>query len=217
MTTVAPTAAAPAVGSTPAPRRRTLVGLAVVFVVLLVAFMSRGADLEPDASVADIRASVSGSEALVEWLSYATMAAGAVLCAFGAALRTALRSSGVAWHADVALVGFVVIALTVASWAVTGLALWHAVETDDPALIRAANLFDTVGFLPLMLGMACAYVGTGLAGLRRGLPTWLAVGSLGLGVVAVLGPAAFPSALLLPVWLVVVAATVRLPAAVRGA
>ena len=41
------------------------------------------------------------------------------------------------------------------------------------------------------------------------LPRWLAVASIVLGILAPLGPLAFVPAMLLPIWLVVVSALVR--------
>jgi hypothetical protein len=206
-TTEAPTATtAPAV-----PRRRTLVALAVVFVVALVAILMTGADNEPDSSLSTIRASYDHSIGLTMLTSYAAMAACAVLVFLGVGLRTALRSRGAVWTADVASLGVAVIALTLASWAVTGLALWHAVDQGEDPSVRTLNFIDTAGFLPLMLGLACAMIGAGAAGLTtRTLPRWLAVASVGLGCLAPLGPVGFVPAILLPVWLVAVAVAVRL-------
>ena len=89
--------------------------------------------------------------------------------------------------------------------------MWHAVDQGEDVSIRALNFIDTANFLPLMMGMVCAMVGAGLAGLASGtLPKWLAVASVVLGCLAPLGPLGFIPAMLLPIWLVVVASTVRL-------
>jgi hypothetical protein len=108
------------------------------------------------------------------------------------------------------MLGFVVIALTLASWVVSGLSMWHAVDQGDDASIRTLNYIDTSNFVPLMLGMACAMIGVGTAALAGGsLPRWLAVVSIGLGMLAPLGPLGFIPAMLLPLWALVVAAMVR--------
>jgi hypothetical protein len=138
-----------------------------------------------------------------------------VLCALlvflGVAIRAALRSRRPAWTADVAMLGFTVIGLTIAGWAVSGLAMWHAVDQGEDVSIRTLNFMDTANFLPLMMGMICAYVGTGAAGLASGtLPRWLAFASIGLGCLAPLGPLGFVPAMLLPIWAVAVSAWVRL-------
>jgi hypothetical protein len=193
------------------PRRRTLVGLSIAVLVLFVAGMSTGADNESDSSLARIKDAYDLSETTVQVTSYAGMAMCALLVFLGVAIRAALRSGRAVWTADVAMLGFVVIGLTVAGWAVSGLAMWHAVDQGEDAAIRTLNFADTANFLPLMMGMICAYVGAGLAGLVAGtLPKWLAVVSVVLGCVAPLGPLGFVPVMLLPLWLVAVAATVRL-------
>jgi hypothetical protein len=185
--------------------------LATVFVVALVAIMLTGSDNEPDSSLSTIRASYDQSPTLMMATSYAAMAACAVLVFLGVGLRTGLRSRGAVWTADVASLGVAFVALTLASWAVTSLALWHAVDQGDDIAVRTLNFIDTAGFLPLMLGMACTMVGAGAAGLsKRTLPRWLAVASVVLGCLAPLGPLGFFPALLFAPWLIAVAATVRL-------
>lgn len=216
MTTLAP---APADTLPAAPRRRTLVALAVAFLAGLVVLLATGgSDLEPDASLGDIQAAYDQSHAVVAWGGYATMALCALLVFVGVAHRTATQVRGRAWTADVAMLGFVVLALTVASWSVSGLAVWHAVDQGEDASVRTLNFVDTANFLPLMTGMVCVYVGTGLTGLaNRSLPVPLAVLSLLLGVAAPLGPLGFASVGLLPLWLVVVSARVRLEGPTRAA
>jgi hypothetical protein len=145
------------------------------------------------------------------WTSYGAMATCALLIFLGGAIRSALRARRQAWTADVAMLGFVVIALTMASWVVSGLGMWHAVDQGDDASIRALNYIDTSNFLPLMIGMACAMVGVGTSALVGGaLPRWLAVASIVLGCLAPLGPLAFIPAILTPLWILVVAIAVRL-------
>ncbi len=193
------------------PRRRTLVLLALTFVTVFVAAVATSAETEPDSSLATIEAAYDQSHMLIMATSYAGMAACAILVFLGVGVRLALRSNRPAWTADVAMLGFVVIALTVASWAVSGLAVWHAVDQGEDASVRTLNFVDTSNFLPLMMGMICVYVGAGAAGLMSGsLPRWLAVVSILVGCLAPLGPLGFVPAMLLPVWLIVVAVAVRL-------
>ena len=209
MTTIAPAPTTSTITSS-LPRRRTLVLLAVTFVTVFVAALATGADTNPDSSLATIESAHDQSYLLVMITSYAGMAACAVLVFLGVAVRSALRAQRPTWTADVAMLGFVVIALTIASWVVSGLALWHAVDQGQDASVRTLNFVDTSNFLPLMTGMICAYVGAGAAGLVSGaLPRWLAVASIVLGLLAPLGPVAFVPAMLLPIWLIVVSALVR--------
>lgn len=210
MTTLtAPTSTARADSSV--PRRRTLVALAVVVIVVFVAVLATGVDNDPDSSLSSIKESYGFSDAALQVTNYAGMAMCALLVFLGAAVRAALCARRPSWVADVAMLGFVVVGLTVAGWAVSGLAMWHAVDQGEDASIRALNFLDTANFLPLMMGMICAYVGTGVAGLASGaLPRWVAMASVLVGCLAPLGPLGFVPAMLLPVWLVLIAVTLRL-------
>ncbi len=81
-------------------------------------------------------------------------------------------------------------------------------------LVRSLNILDTTNFPLVMLGMACALIGVGVTALReQALPTWLCYVSIVLGVLSPLGPLAFAPFMLFAVWVVVIAATVRLPEA----
>ncbi|HEX5087247.1 MAG TPA: hypothetical protein VFV89_05525 [Nocardioides sp.] len=208
MTTTAP-APKPTVATSNLPRRRTLVLLALSFVTVFVVALATGADTDPDSSLPTIESAYDQSHVAFMVTGYAAMAACAVLIFLGVALRAALRGRRPSWTADAAMLGFVVIALTVASWVVSGLALWHAVDQGENASVRTLNFVDTSNFLPLMVGMICAYVGVGTAGLRSAtLPAWLAIASIVVGLLAPLGPLGFVPAMLLPIWLVVVSALV---------
>ena len=192
------------------PRRRTLVGISVLVLLALVVFLSGGSDNESDSSLTAIKDSYDYGRTALQVSNYAGMVLCALLVFLGVALRAALRSRRPAWTADVAMLGFTVIGLTIAGWAVSGLAMWHAVDQGEDGSIRTLNFMDTANFLPLMMGMICAYVGTGAAGLASGtLPRWLAFASIGLGCLAPLGPLGFVSAMLLPIWGVAVSAWVR--------
>jgi hypothetical protein len=183
---------------------------ASVVIVIVGILLTSGADNEADSSISTITGTYDQSKTLVAWTNYAGMAGCALLVFLGAGIRSALRSRRAAWTADVAMLGFVVIALTIASWAVSGLAMWQAVDLGDDASIRTLNYIDTSNFLPLMIGMSCAMLGAGTAGLAAGaLPRWLAVASIVLGCLAPLGPLGFVPAMLLPLWLLVVAIAVR--------
>jgi hypothetical protein len=206
--TAAPTTdtTAPAV-----PRRRTLVGLAVAILALFVVVMANGNDHEPDTSLGTIEKSYDYSQTALQVTSYAGMTMCALLVFLGVAIRTALHARRQTWVADVAMLGFVVLGLTIAGWAVSGASMWHAVDQGEEGAMRTLNFVDTTNFLPLMMAMICAYVGTGLAGLASGaVPRWLASVSVVLGCLAPLGPLGFVPAMLLPLWLVVVASAVRL-------
>ena len=55
-------------------------------------------------------------------------------------LRARSARAVAAWTADVAMLGFTVVGLTIAGWAVSGLAMWHAVDQGEDAVHPHAQL-----------------------------------------------------------------------------
>lgn len=195
----------------PPAGRRTMVTLAVIYLGFFAFLMATGADREPDADPSTLIADYDISATLIQIVTYSTVAAGAVLVFFGAALRSALAVRTRRWTSDVAFLGFVLMALTLVTWAISSLTLYHAVDIGDAGVVRAINLIDTENFPLAMLSMTCAMVGVGVTALReQALPTWLCWASILLGVMSPLGPLAFAPFVLFAIWTVVVAATVRL-------
>jgi hypothetical protein len=187
-----------------------MVTLAVIYLGFFGLLMASGADREPDADPAKLIAGYDTSATVIHLVTYSTVVAGAVLIFFGAALRSALAVRTRRWTADVAFLGFVLMALTLVTWAISALALYHAVDIGDVGVVRAINVIDTTNFPLAMLSMSCAMVGVGVTALReRALPTWLCWASIVLGVLSPLGPLAFAPFVLFAIWTVVVAATVR--------
>jgi hypothetical protein len=196
----------------PHPGRRTMVTLAVIYLGFFVVLMALGADREPDANPAKLIAGYDTSHTAVELMTYATVIGAVILLFFGAALRSVLSLQVRRWTADLVLIGFGLMALTIVTWAVSSLALYHAVDIGDTDAVRAMNILDTTNFPFAMLGMACTLIAVGLTSLQaRVLPTWLSWVSIVLGVMSPLGPLAFAPFFLFAVWVVVVAVTVRLP------
>ncbi|MEZ0580953.1 hypothetical protein [Nocardioides sp. MH1] len=194
-----------------APRRRTLVGLAVAVLVGYVVLMASGADIAADTKVSDIQDLYDYSRTIAQVIAFGAMVFVALLLFFGAALRHALRQRGATWPADVTFLGFGALAATVASWAVEDSAMWRAVDVGDESAIRTLAAITDAGFLPLMASMVALYVGTGIAGLTTAaIPKWLAIASIAIGVVAPMSVLGFVGAALLPVWVLAVALTVRL-------
>jgi hypothetical protein len=195
----------------PPAGRRTMVTLAVIYLGLFAVLMVSGADRQPDADPAKLIADYHMSGTSVRILTYSTVVAGAVLVFLGAAIRSALIGRTRRWTADVALVGFVLMGLTLVTWAISGLALYHAVDIGDPGVVRAINVIDTTNFPLAMLSMSCAMIGVGITALKeRALPIWLCWATIVLGVMSPLGPLAFAPFLLFAIWTVVVAASLRL-------
>ena len=195
----------------PPAGRRTMVTLAVIYLGFFALLMATGADREPDANPSKLIADYDISATGIQIVTYATVVAGAVLIFFGAGLRSALSQHARRWTADVAFLGFVLMALTLVTWAISALALYHAVDIGDAGVVRAINVIDTTNFPLAMLSMTCAMVGVGVTALReQALPAWLSWASIVLGVMSPLGPLAFAPFILFSIWTVVVAATVRL-------
>jgi hypothetical protein len=188
-----------------------MVTLAVIYLGFFAVLMASGADREPDANPARLIADYDISQTAIQLVTYSTVVAGAVLVFFGAALRSALALRTRRWTADVAVLGFVMMALTLVTWAISALALHHAVDIGDTGVVRAINVIDTTNFPLAMVSMACALIGVGVTALREhALPTWLCWASIVLGAMSPLGPLAFAPFFLFAIWTVVVAATVRL-------
>jgi len=192
--------------------RRTMVTLAVIYLGFFAALMATGADREPDANPAKLIADYDISDTAIELITFSIVIAASMLVFFGAALRSALVLRTRRWTADVALLGFAFMGVTLVSWAITGLALHHAVDIGDTKVVQAINVLDTTNFPFAALGMTCTLIAVGVTALReQALPTWLCWASIVLGVMSPLGPLAYAPFFLFAVWTVVVAAMVRLP------
>jgi hypothetical protein len=195
----------------PLPGRKVLVGLALVYLAVFVVMMATGADRSADDDPAELIADYDISDLGAQLMTYGTVIAAAVLVFLGAGVRSVLRRTGQRWTADAAMLGFAVMGLTLVGFAMTALALHHAVDIGDTTVVRAINVLDTTNFPLAMLAMACAMIGTGVTALRGGvLPAWLCWASIVLGVMAPLGPLGFAPFVLFPIWTVVVAAKLRL-------
>jgi hypothetical protein len=195
----------------PPAGRRTMVTLAVIYLGFFAVLMASSADREPDANPASLIADYDISGTVIQIVTYSTVVAGVVLIFLGAALRSVLALRTRRWTADVAFLGFALMALTLVTWAISSLALYHAVDVGDVGVVRAINVIDTTNFPLAMLSMSCAMVAVGVTALReQALPTWLCWASIVLGAMSPLGPLAFAPFFLFAIWTVVVAATVRL-------
>jgi len=195
----------------PLPGRRLLMGLALVYLAFFAALMATGADRSANDDPAKLIADYDIGDDAIQLVVYGAVAAGAVLVFFGSALRARLVARTRRWTADVAMLGFVVMGLTIVGFAMTALALHHAVEIGNTTVVQAINVLDTTNFPIAMLALTCAMVGTGSTALREQLlPRWLCWVSIALGVMAPLGELAFAPFVLFPVWTVVVAGTIHL-------
>lgn len=213
MTTVAQPAVATA-GTAPGgplPSRRLLVGLSIIYLVSFGALMATGSDRSAYDNPEKLISGFNVGDVMIQVMTYSSIVVAGVLIFYGAALRTVLAAQTRRWTGDVALIGFLTMAWTLASWAVTALALHHAVHIGDAQIVQTINILDTTNFPPAMLGLMCSMIGVGLTALKGStLPKWLAVASVVIGAMAPLGPGGFVPFMLFPIWLIVVAAMVRL-------
>ena len=208
--TITSTSSAPTTLDGPRASRRILVALAVIYLGFFVVLMATGADREPDADPSRLIADYDTSRTMIQIVTYSTVVAGTILVFLGAALRSVLTLRSRRWTADVAFLGFVLMGLTLVTWAISSLALFHAVDIGDTGVVRAINIIDTTNFPLAMLSISCAMIGVGVTALPdRTLPTWLCWASIVLGAMAPLGPLAFAPFFLFAIWTVVIAATAR--------
>ena len=198
----------------PAAGRRTMVALAVIYLAFFAVLMATGADREPDANPAKLIANYDLGRGAVQVITYSAVVAAAVVVFLGAAIRSVLVASTRRWTANVVLVGFVMMGLTLVTWAISSLGLYEAVHSGDTKVVRALNIIDTTNFPLAMFSMTCALIAVGVTALaEKALPTWLCWISIVLGVMSPLGPLAFAPFFLFAIWTVVVAAMIRLPEA----
>jgi hypothetical protein len=212
MSTLAqPVQSSPGTASTESlPSRRLLVILAGTYLVIFGALMVTGGDRSPKDDPSKIIADYNVSLLGIEVMTYAAVIACAVLVFYGAALRRVLTAQAPRWTADVAFIGFVTMAWTLGSFAVTALGLYHGVQTGNTDVVAALNVADTTNFPFAMIGLTCSMIGVGVTTLgTRALPRWLAWASIVLGAMAPLGPGGFLPFMVFPIWLIVVAAMVH--------
>lgn len=135
---------------------------------------------------------------------------GIALLFFATAVRTLLRSGEAreATYSSVAYAGWVVTAAGLAQMVVWNWGLINGVaDVGDAAAAHTLSLVGYFGWAGMGIGLATAFIATGLGGMRTAtLPTWFAVLTLVLGVLAALGNAGIPPGglvnyLLMPVWL----------------
>ena len=192
------------------PSRRLLVALGCLYLVFFGVLLSSGSDRSPEDDPTQLIASYTVSNLTIQLVTYGAMVAGAVLVFYGAALRSVLAARTRHWTGDAAFIGFVIMAWTLASFAVSDLALHKAVGIGDLQVVEAINVMDTTNFPPAMIGLMCSFIGVGLTALKEAaLPKWLAWGSIIIGAMAPLGPGGFVPFVLFPLWMIVIAGLVR--------
>ena len=131
----------------------------------------------------------------------------AVLMAFFAvALRGAIRSGepDESTYSSVAFAGGLMIATASALWAYVNLTTLSAVTDGDAAAVSAMAHFNSLTWLPWLIGSAVLYLSVGIGALRTAaLPRWLAIVTVALGVLCLTGVGGIAVYLVTPFWLIV--------------
>lgn len=208
------TLAAPDTSDTTAsavPGRRTLVGLALAFVALFAIGFATSQDPEDYDSPATVMKDFDMSRPALTVLMAGGIFTGAVLVFFGAALKAALERRTRSWTTSVVGYGFTFGGVTMLIFTLASVWLYHAVDIGDASAVQAITIIDVGAFPALMMLFVTAYTSVGLAAYAgRSLPTWLCAVSVVLGVIAPISIGGFVSFTLFPVWLIAVAAMVKL-------
>ncbi|MDX6374282.1 MAG: hypothetical protein QOD98_3270 [Nocardioidaceae bacterium] len=193
------------------PRRRTLVGLAVGFVALFATGFATSQDPQDYDSPATVMKNFDMSRPALTILLAGGIFTGAVLVFFGAALKAALENRTRSWTTSVVGYGFTFGGVTMLIFSLASVWLYHAVDIGDASAVQAITIIDVGAFPALMMLFVTAYTSVGIAAYAgRSLPTWLCAVSVVLGVIAPISIGGFASFTLFPVWLIAVAAMVKL-------
>jgi hypothetical protein len=125
---------------------------------------------------------------------------------FACALRSALRSGepGESTYSSAAFAGGLVVALAVALMGWVTLAGTEAADHGQRQVVTTLAFLGDFGWIPWVAGSAVLFLATGLGGLRTAsLPKPLAIVTVILGVLSLLGPAGIAVYFATPFWLVV--------------
>ena len=175
------------------------------FVALTVAVISlEGEEAAEDASIADIVNSWLDRSDTALWSVFLATGAAVCLLAFGATLRSALRSreSGEASSSAVAFAGTVVTAVGLLVSAAVSFAASESAEQGRADPTVALNALSQEAWIPITGGLAAMFLATGIGAIRSGgLPGVLGWSAVGLGA-AFVTPAGLVAFFLTPLWIV---------------
>jgi len=136
---------------------------------------------------------------------------GIALLFFATAVRNLLRSGEAqeATYSNVAYGGWVVVVAGLSQMVTWNWGLINgAAEAGDDAALRSLSYVAYFGWAGMGIGLATAFIATGLGGFRSSLlPSWFAIPTIVLGVLGALGDAGVPPGglvnyVLLPLWLI---------------
>lgn len=139
---------------------------------------------------------------------------GVALLFFATAVRNLLRSGEAreATYSSIAYGGWVVVVAGLSQMVMWGWGLMNgAAAAKDDAALRSLSYVAYFGWAGMGIGLATAFIATGLGGIRNALlPKWFAVLTVVCGVLGALGDAGIPPGglvnyVLLPFWLIAAA------------
>jgi len=122
---------------------------------------------------------------------------------FMSSVRRAVSRSGTdgGYLSIVAIIGAAVYIGGFLIGSLVELALADAGRAHDGSVTQTLNFLQQDEWVPVVVGLSITALATGIAGLRNHtLPRWLAWASVGLGVVALAGPAGGIAFLITPLW-----------------
>ena len=156
-------------------------------------------------------AAITGNLALNFGVQACLVVMGIALLFFATAVRNLLRSGEAreATYSSIAYGGWVVVVAGISQMVLWGWGLINgAADAKDDAALHALSYVAYFGWAGMGIGLATAFIATGLGGLRNALlPRWFAITTVVCGVLGALGDAGIPPGglvnyVLLPFWLV---------------
>lgn len=179
---------------------------AVIYVVALV--LTGDKPMVGDDGVADVVAWLKDHKTAAAISGFGAGYVCVLLLLFGSALRAALRPADgtESGYANVAYAGTIVVALAIALGGMLTLAGVEAADDGNAGAVGAIGFIEDFSWMPWVAGSAAMLLGTGLGALRTlVLPKWLAIVSIVLGVLCLLGPGGILVFFATPLWLLAVA------------
>ena len=131
---------------------------------------------------------------------------GVAVLFFAAAVRAAIRSGegGESTYSSVAFGAAIALATSKAFDAMLLMAGIEAAQEADLTSLHALSYVGTSSWVPWLVASAAFFLAVGLGGLRTAaLPKWLAITTVVLGVLCLLGPTGIAVYMVTPLWFVV--------------
>jgi hypothetical protein len=130
-----------------------------------------------------------------------------VMVFFATGIRQALRSgeTGESTYSSAAFGGGILMAFSVGLTAMLTMAMMDAADNKDAVTSHVLGTLAGFNWLPWVAASAVLMLSTGLGGLKNAvLPKWLAIVTIILGVLCLLGPTGAAVWMVSPLWFIVV-------------